>query len=214
MSRHHPAHQDYHNAWLRTGVVFDPTGGIATAILAGASVAGTAANLYGTIAQGNAQRGQEDYQAQQQAQESKAAFATGSQKAAQQAQVGAFALSRDEAVASASGATATSPSVENVEKQVAGNSEYNVLSSVYEGQEAANSHTQQEMNDYYMGKEAKAGSSIKALSTTAASGTSMLENYGNPFESNDSGGLLTTSVGGSPSAGMYGPFQNQTLPWQ
>jgi hypothetical protein len=200
MSRHHPASPDFHHPWLRAGVVFDPTGGIATAALIGISTAVQAAS---TIAQGNAQKTAMNYQAAQLDQQAGQTRATSQRQAIEQQRTGAYALSRAQAVSAASGADPNSPTTENIEGNLAGESEYNQLTALFNGEERARGQEQQSQTDVYQGSLDKRASLYKAAGTIAQGGETLYSKYGFGSPS----GTDTTAGDGGVSSYAWAPWQ-------
>lgn len=86
--------------------------------------------------------------------------------------------SRARAVAAASGAGATDPTVVNIEGDIAGQGEYNALSALYEGQEAKRTGDANAALTRFQGQQAKTAGFINAGSTLLKGGTSLYDKYG------------------------------------
>lgn len=128
--RFHPAHPDYHKGiWGR--VVFDPT------LMTALTVVSTVVSAAGTLMSGNAARGAANFEAAQMKQQAGQERAVAQRQAIEQRRQAGLANSRVQAVAAASGAGATDPTVLNIEGNNAATGEYNALSALYSGEEKA-----------------------------------------------------------------------------
>ena len=169
----------------------------AALVLAGVS---TAVQVAGTLAAGKAQQSAANYQAAQLDQQAGQARASSQRDAANQQRTTAYALSRAQAVAAAGGGNTLDPTVVNTEQNIAGQGEYNTLTSLFNGEEKARGMEQEADTARYQGGLDESAAQTKAIGTIASSGSSMLMKYGNPFTaSNDASG---GSFGGKTA--MYG----------
>lgn len=184
---------------LFEAVCHDPM--TATAVM---TVVATGVQAASTIAQGNAAKEAASYQAAQYQQQAGQARATAQRQAIEEQRKGAFALSRAQAVAASSGAGATDPTVENIEGDLAGQSEYNQLTALFNGEERARGLTQQADTAIYEGRQAKRASIYKAVGTVAQGGETLYSKYGS-WDQPDS----------APSAfDANNPYGPSNLPWQ
>lgn len=200
MSHHHPASPDYFRS-LRFGglVVFEPTT-ITMAIAAASAVASAA----GSIMSGNAARGAANFQAAQMNQQAGQERAVSQRQSIEQRRQAGLANSRVTAVAGASGAGVTDPTVLNIEGDNAATGEYNALTALYQGEEKARGLEMGATSKVYEGQQARQASLFKAGGTLLSSGNSMLSKYGD-------GGFESGKADGSFENGQYGP---SSLPWQ
>lgn len=97
------------------------------------AAAGTAVTVISAGQQAAAQRQQADAQAVALKNQANADAAASERQANNERRQGQYLMSRAQALAAASGAGATDPTVLNTEGQIAGQSEYNALTSIYEG---------------------------------------------------------------------------------
>jgi len=206
------------------------TGGISGVIAAGATALGASAATAATIgtvgsigltvagagltalssvrqaqaeeATGKAQQAEENYQADEATQNAGQANAVGQRAAADQTRTAGFAESTANADAAASGGDTLSPSTVGVEQNIAAQGEYNTLSSLYSGQSKANAYLQQASTDTYQGQLDRTTGNIKADSTLATGGISMLMKYGNAFTPSGASGASTSTATGGPGSGV------------
>lgn len=184
---------------------FDPVTAIA--------IAGTAISAVGSIAQGGAQSGamraqaqQSDYQAKVLQQNAGQARATSQAQAVVERRNAAYAMSRARAVAAASGGGATDPTVVNVEAKIGQQGEYNALSRLYSGEEAARgmegeaSLKQYEATQYETGADTSMATGMIGAVGQALSGTSSLMKGGGPPAA---GPPAASTIGGGAASGTY-----------
>ena len=191
MSRFHPASPDYGRALI----VFDPAT-ITMAVTAASAIASAA----GSIMSGKAEASASRFQAAQMKQQAGQERAVSQRKAIEQRRQAGLANSRVTALAAASGAGATDPTVLDIEGDNAAAGEYNALSALYAGEERARGLEMGAGAKLYEGSQAKRAGLIKGGSTLLSAGSSMFDKYGN-------GGVN----GDTPAADFMGP---SNLPWQ
>ena len=144
-------------------------GGFLSSIL---PAVGAIGSLGGTVLSAKSSLDQADYenkvaQANNVALQAKAnqdAAAAQRQEVTQQRQT-QLALSREQALAGASGGSATDPTVLNLSKQIVQQGGYNALSAAYNGQAAANADIYQGNIDLFKGQQAVNAAPMTALGT-------------------------------------------------
>lgn len=172
-----------------------------------ASLAATAVSAAGTIMSGNAARGAANFQAAQMTQQAGQERATSQRQAIEARRQSGLANSRVTALAAASGAGATDPTVLDIEGDNAGTGEYNALSALYTGEERARGLEMGAGAKRYEGATERQAAVFKAGGTILSSGTSLLGKYGDGGFTG-SGATLPSAF---DSANPYGP---SNLPWQ
>lgn len=198
----HPAHPDYHNPFLRHGVVFDP------ATMTILSVVSTVATAAGSIMSGNAARGAANYEARQMEQNAGQERAVSQRRAIEQRKQGLLANSTVQARAAASGAGATDKTVLDIEADNAGAGEYGSLMELHSGEEKARGLEMGSAAKRYEGQTARQAGLFKAGSTLMSGGASLYDRYGN----DGPGGSLMDYNRTGAQAGTYWSGQGQ-LPW-
>lgn len=171
----------------------------------------TVLSVVGQIQAGNAAKQSADFKAAQYQEQATEAKAAASRKAADQIRMGGLLQSRAQAVAAASGGTATDPTAVTLEENISGQSEYNALTSLWSGDAEAAGLTNSANAETYSGEQAQKAGIIGGITTGLAGGASMYAKYGEPSPAansnltsygadiNSDGGL----VGGGYAAG-YG----------
>lgn len=167
----HPAHPDYHHPFLRHGVVFDPT------VMTILSVVSTVASAAGSIMSGNAARGEANFEAAQMKQNAGQEQAVSQRKAVDARRQAGLANSAVTARAAASGAGATDPTVINIEGDNAAVGEYNALSALYQGNEAARQDLMGATAKRYEGSQTRQANLFKAGGTLMSDGSSLYDKY-------------------------------------
>lgn len=167
-----------------------------------AMVAGTVLSAAGQVQQGNAANKAAQYQAQQLDVNAGQQRAVAQRQAINDRRAGRLAESKLQARAGASGAGAGDPTVINLAQDIGAQSEYNALTSLYDGEEKARGMEGEADMKRYEGKMAKKGATIGAISSTLSSFGSMRMKYGGsgPNYYNAS----TGSMGSSTSTGRDG----------
>lgn len=172
----HPASPDYHRT-LFNSVRQDP--------LTMLSAAATAVSALGSIASGNAARGQANYQARQMEQQAGQERATAQRAAIEQRHKAALAGSRAQALAAASGGGASDPTIVGIQSDIAGQGEYNALSALFNGEERARGMETQAQATRFQGQQARKAGVMGAFTSVAngagtimGSGNSLLNKYG------------------------------------
>lgn len=180
--------------------------GIETLALVGtiASVGGSIVSGLGQMQAGRAANASAKFQAAQLEQRVGQERAAAQRQAIEERRKAAFAISRGQAVAAASGGGATDPTVLDVTGGVAAQGEYNALSALFEGEERARGAQLQATATRMEGKQAKKAGMIGGLGTIAGGvGQTLYMRYG---DSAGAGGKKASSY--NPNA--YGPYD---LPW-
>ena len=156
----------------------------ATALLAAgaaAAIGGTALTATAAIKQGEAQQQAAKYQAKQEQAAAGQAAAIAEREAAVKQQKGDVLQSRLRAVAAASGAGATDPTVLDLSSQLDANTEYDVASSLYEGQSRSLAFQNQARMTRYEGQQAATAGVVRGtssiLGTAGQLGSSLAMRY-------------------------------------
>lgn len=168
-------------------------------IAAIATVAAAVISAAGTIMSGNAARGAANYQAAQSEQQAGQERAVSQRHSIEQRRQAGLANSRVTAVAAASGAGATDPTVLNIESNNAGIGEYNALSALYTGEEKARGLEMNASATRYEGQQKRQASLFQA-------GGDMLSGAGKAYTSSNST-LLTQNDS------LYKKYGEAELPW-
>lgn len=165
-----------------------------------ALVASTAVQAAGTLASGKAEKQASFSQAKQLNQQAGQERAASQRMALQNRREADVAASRATAFAAASGGSATDPTVTKIVSDIAGQGEFNALTSLYNGEERARGMEYGAKVKIAEGSNAKKASQTKALGTILSTASSLYGRFGN---------------GGPPpiegSSQLYGP---SNLPWQ
>lgn len=168
--KHHPAHPDFH-ATLFNSVVHDPT------VIAIMSAVSTVVSAAGTIMGGNAARGAANFEAAQMQQQAGQERAASQRRAIEERRAAGMANSTVLARAAASGASATDPTVLNIEGNNAGVGEYNALSALYSGEERARGLEMGASARRYEGQTQRQASLFNAGGSLLSGGSSLYEKY-------------------------------------
>lgn len=137
-------------------------------------IAGSLVSASGTLAAGKAQEDVAKFEAAQLDQRAMAERATASRDAAEARRQGRLAQSRLQAVAASSGGGQPIDLVSRLE----GESEYNALRALYEGDERAAGFRMQGAASRFEGRQRRRASRIEATGTLIRSGASLLGKYG------------------------------------
>lgn len=131
---------------------------------------GTIAGGVGTIASGVAAKQAADYQAEQMDMQAKEETAAAQQEAKQKRKEAEFLMSRQQAVAAASGAGAGSdaPTIVRLMSETAGQGEYNAQTAMYGGYQRAAGLRAQAAGTRKSGRASLLGSAIGAFGQTAS----------------------------------------------
>lgn len=167
-------------------------------------IAGTVMQAGSSIAAGNAEAAQYNYQARGARQEAVQARAVGQRQALEERRRGAYAISRARALAAASGAGATDPTAIDIMAGIRAEGEYNALIAMASAEDRARGLEANASLLRYQGDQAKQAGYIGAL-TAGFKGTSsilseggdstLLERYGTtPWWRTGPGGLLAGPV--------------------
>lgn len=143
-----------------------------------ALAAGTAMSVAGAIGQGNAARGAANYQAAQLQQQAGQERATSQRQAMEERRRARFAQSRLQALAAASGAGATDPTVIDLSGDIAAEGEYRALTALFGGEERARGLTMNAQARRYEGQQQRRAGVMNAASTIMGGGYSMLDRFG------------------------------------
>jgi len=126
----------------------------------------------GAQAQGNA-----NFRAGQLNQEANATEAASQRTASEQRRQAGIINSRVQALAAGSGASATDPTVLNIEGNIAKEGEYNALTALYNGDTQAGSMRAEAVNVQKSGANAASAGSMNAFSTILSRGSSLYDKY-------------------------------------
>lgn len=155
----------------------------------------------GTLLSGASEKGAAKSQALQLEQNAGQERATSQLGMAEQRRSARYMQSRALALAAASGAGASDPSVVNVISSIEGEGEFRALASLYEGESAARQMELGAKVARKQGKAAGTASYLKAGSTLLAGGNSWADKYGG-------GGFSNPGRGGSPASYGSPTMQN------
>lgn len=172
---------------------------------------GAAIQVAGTIAGGNAAKQAGDYKAAQEQQAAGQARATSQRAAINQQRSAAFAQSKLQANAAASGGTVTGASTVNASENIAGIGKYNEMSEIFTGEEKARGLESGAEIDRFQGRAAQSASRTKAFGTIASTAGTMYSQYGFGQPGVDTSGLAQP---GDVLTGPSGAGMNvEGLPW-
>lgn len=144
-----------------------------------ASIGGSIVSGLGQMQAGRAANASAKFQAAQLEQRAGQERAAAQRQAIEERRKAALAISRGQAVAAASGAGATDPTVMNITGDVAAQGEYNALSALFGGEERARGAQLQATATRMEGKQAKKAGMIGGLGTIAGGvGTTLFAKYG------------------------------------
>lgn len=144
-------------------------------------VAGTVLSAYSAMEAGKDAKDTSKLQAGAMTQQAGQERAASQRVAAEERRKGRLAQSRALALAAASGGGASDPTVTNILSGIEGESEYNALSAMYEGEERARTlETNASITKKY-GKDTKSAYQLQAASTVLKGGGSLMGRYGGSF---------------------------------
>lgn len=149
--------------------------GLTTAEIIG--LAGTGLGAVGSILEGQSAASAAEAEGIQAIAQAKSARATSQRQANEERRQGDLAISRAQAVAAAGGGGATDPTVLNIVGDIAGQSEYNALSALYEGTTAADTLEYQAKIKAMQARDAKIAGYIGAGSKLLSGGASLYDRY-------------------------------------
>lgn len=142
------------------------------------AAASTVVGAVGAIKQGQDQQ----FEAQQQAaalrNQANADAAASDRQAIQQRRQSGYLQSRVQALAAASGAGATDPTVLSIQGQIAGEGEYHALTSLYEGSTSSENLRAQSQAAINAGQSAARAGVLKGIATPLVGATSLYTKYG------------------------------------
>lgn len=167
------------------------------------TVVSTALSVVGQISQANQAKKSADFEAAQLQEQASEATAASSRRAASDIRMGGLAQSRAQAVAAASGGSATDPTAVNIEQNISGQSEYNALTDLWSGSaEAAGLKTRANAVTA-SGENAQQAGYFGAFTTALSGAGSMFAKYGSM---GSGGGVSPTSFGAdiNPAGGLSG----------
>lgn len=142
-------------------------------------IVGTLVQAAGTIAQGNAANAQAKYEAKQLEQRAGQERAAAQREAIEKRRRSTLIQSRQQALAAASGAGATDPTVVDLIADTEAEGEYQALGQLFLGEERARGAEGQAAARRMEGRLAKRASRFGALSTIASGvGGTLLQKYG------------------------------------
>lgn len=130
-----------------------------------ATIGGTVLSAASSIQQGNYQNAIAQAQAKAEQRRANEVQASAQRDAAQRAKEAKYVMSRQQAVAAASGGGAADSTVLNLMSQTAGQGAYNAASSIYEGQSAGDSLNYQASIDRMSGRMQRQAGYIGAGTT-------------------------------------------------
>ena len=134
-------------------------------LMAGAlPILATGLQVVGSISAGQEERQSYDYQAAMLRQQAGEETAVASAKAANQRRLGLLTLERAQAISGGSGSDPNSPSVLNIEGNIAGQTEYNSATALYNGKAVAQQLGEEAAADEYSGKLAANAGIIGGIS--------------------------------------------------
>ena len=140
--------------------------------------AATVLSAAGAIKQGQDQAFQAAQQAAALRNQANADEAAAQRTAIQSRREAQYALSRGQALAAASGAGATDPTVVNVLGQIKGEGEYHALTALYEGGTAGGNALSASTAVMNEGRAARQAGYLKGITTLFSGGTTLATKYG------------------------------------
>lgn len=153
--------------------------------------ASTILSASSAVSQGMAAKYAGKFNAGQEEVAGRQSFAAGQRRAWQETRQGKLVSSRAQAVSAASGAGAGDESVVDIEGRIGAQTEYNALSSLYEGAESQRGMSAQASLDRAAGSNAQSAGFINAGTTLLSGGASIYDKYGgggfSKFNSADAG---------------------------
>lgn len=142
------------------------------------AAASTVLGVAMTVQQGRNQQKQLEYQARQNEKEANAAQAESQREAIIERKKAKNLMSRARAVAGASGASVSDPTVTNILTNIETQGEVNALNALYSGNTAASALRSGAATARSEGSAARTASYIDAASTSLSGSTSWFEKYG------------------------------------
>lgn len=134
------------------------------------AAASTAVGVYSAIQEGNAKQQQAQAQAVALRNQANADQAAAERNAIQSRKQASYLVSRGLALAAASGAGATDPTVVSVLGQITGEGEYHALTSVYEGRQSGQNLNAQSTSASNAGKAYQRAGYVKGITTVLSGG--------------------------------------------
>ena len=141
------------------------------------AIAGTALSAYGERRAGQSAYKASKFEAAQLQQQAQEDLAVSQRKALEIDRQGRLRASKALAIAAASGAGATDPTVMNLMATYAGETEYEKMVALYEGESAAGYKSLLAESTRQTGRERKQAGRIAGLSTALSGGTSLYAKY-------------------------------------
>lgn len=132
------------------------------AIAAIATIAGTGLQVMGSLQQGKAQQAALNFEAQQHERQAGEERAASQREALEKRHEAKLAMSRQVAIAGASGAGVVNPSILDIYSETAGQGEYNAQTALYGGESRARGQIDQSAAAKFKGKAAYKGSILDA----------------------------------------------------
>lgn len=150
-----------------------------------ASLAGTATTVIGQQQQGAANENAAESAAAQLRQNANASRAMAQRESINQQKQTQLMMSRAQALAAASGGSATDPTVVKTIGDIAGEGEYRRLTALYNGEQQATGQEAQANAAVSQGKAYQQAANLKSVSTVLNYGSSYYQKYGQPLKSNN-----------------------------
>lgn len=141
------------------------------------AAASTVVGAVGAIQQGQAQQQQAQAQALALRNQANSDAAVGQRQAIEARRQTSYLVSRGQALAAASGAGATDPTVMNVLGQLSGEGEYHALTSLYEGGTRAGNAISGAQADINAGDAAARAGVLKGVTTVLTGTTNIASKY-------------------------------------
>lgn len=150
------------------------------------TIISTGVQIAGTIGQGNAARAMANNQAVQLNQQAGQERATAQRKAINSKMAGAYAISRARALQAGNGGDPDSVTSIDNEEKLAGNSEYNALTDMYNGEQRARGLNMQADDVRIEGQQRRDAAITSAFSQgtktlTSMNGSTLFSKYSDPF---------------------------------
>lgn len=148
----------------------------------------------------------EALQLDQSAGQAQAASQRGAEEERRRAQ---YAMSRAQAVAGASGAGATDPTVTSIIARIAGEGEYRALTDIYQGEDAARKLRYRGEMARWGGRNAERSGNLNSIATVLRGSSSFFSKYGDggpPGMSGGSGPVGNNEAGGFGETNPYDYF--------
>lgn len=153
----------------------------------------------GAIGAGNSQASNYNAMAAQLDSQAAAERASATRDASDEARNAQYLVSRGQAVAAASGAGATDPTVVNLLANISGEGEYRALTALYNGDQTARGYEAQAAAYRAAAKNSKSAGLIKGLGTILSAGSTMFDRFGGGGPGGSGGGF--TMAGDAPAFG-------------